>query len=59
MKAVVRFLRSQNGWNLCVTLLYLWIVAIGYFWAQSATDVWDRFSRTWLVASESIAERLV
>ena len=54
MNSMVRFLRSQNGWNTVVTLAYLAAVAGGYAWARAGADSWERFCRTFLVMGESI-----
>jgi len=55
VQVIVRFLRSQNGWNTVGTLLYALAVAGGYAWAQSGDDAFDRFCRMWLVMWESLA----
>ena len=55
LDAPVRFLRTQNGWCACVTIVYLALVAGGYAWARQPEDAWDQLTRTWLVMWESLA----
>ena len=55
MKRMVRFLRSQKGWNTVLTVVFTAAVAGGYTWARSGEDSWERLFRTWIVMWGSVA----